>query len=284
MGGWFRSWIRRNATENEAPPAMPDPAPQDAWSQTGRTLRLVAIIVAAVVLLGGAADWYVTSHRTYDWAVVVVAGDWHAHNGGPTQGFDNARRDISADLRKIGFNDTYMMQFTTRPDLPDKTHPLPATARGIADELSLLTSETHEGCIVYFSSHGAPQGVVLGNSLLSPYALENMLDDTCGNRPTVVVVSACFSGVFVPVLEGDNRMIMTAARPDRTSFGCGQDNRYPYYDDCVVHTIPKVHSFPELADKVKDCVSRKEAETGASPPSDPQVFIGSRVADNLPTW
>jgi hypothetical protein len=99
-----------------------------------------------------------------------------------------------------------------------------------------------------------------------------------------VIVSACFSGVFVPVLEGDNRMIMTAARPDRTSFGCGQDNRYPYYDDCVVHTIPKVHSFPELADKVKDCVSQKEAETGASPPSDPQVFIGSRVADNLPTW
>ena len=52
----------------------------------------------------------------------------------------------------------------------------------------------------------------------------------------------------------------------------------------MVHTIPKVHSFPELADKVKDCVSGMEAETGMSPPSEPQVSIGNKVADSLPTW
>jgi hypothetical protein len=39
-----------------------------------------------------------------NWAAVVVAGDWHAHSGGPTQAFDNARRDVSATLLDFGFS------------------------------------------------------------------------------------------------------------------------------------------------------------------------------------
>ncbi|MEO6380286.1 MAG: hypothetical protein ABIO37_19855, partial [Caulobacteraceae bacterium] len=33
-----------------------------------------------------------------NWAAIVVAGDWRAHDGGPSEGFDNARRDISKAL------------------------------------------------------------------------------------------------------------------------------------------------------------------------------------------
>ncbi|MGN6148226.1 MAG: C13 family peptidase [Rhizomicrobium sp.] len=284
MGGWFQSWIRRSAGKDEAPVSVPAPLPQDAWSQTGSAIRTAGLAVLALVLLGGAASWYAFSHHQYKWAVVVVAGDWHAHDGSPSEAFDNARRDVSAELRQIGFSDAYMMQFTTRPDLPDDTHPLASTARAISSELSLLTSETPEGCIVYFSSHGAPRGMILGNTLLTPDALAGILDGTCGNRPTVVIVSACFSGAFVPALVGDNRLVMTAARADRSSFGCTQDARYPYFDTCVIQNLPAAHNFPALADKVKDCVAQREQDTGASPPSEPQIFIGSQVADNLPTW
>ena len=38
-----------------------------------------------------------------DWAAVVVAGDWHAHSGGPSEAFDNARRDVSTALERAGF-------------------------------------------------------------------------------------------------------------------------------------------------------------------------------------
>jgi hypothetical protein len=283
MPGWLGSWIRKNMTGSEAPPPPSEPLPQDGWSRVGRTIRVGLIALLALVLLGG-AGWYALSLRHHNWVVVVVAGDWHTHDGGASEAFDNARRDVSAELRQIGFNDAYMMQFSVRPDLDAATHPLPSTAEGIAQELSLLTGETPQGCLLYFSSHGAPQGLLLGNMILSPTMLANIVDTTCGDRPTVVILSACYSGVFVPALEGANRMIITAARADRTSFGCGQDNRYPYFDDCVVHTIAKVHSFPELADKVKDCVADKEIDTGMSPPSDPQIFIGPYVADNLPTW
>ena len=29
-------------------------------------------------------------------------------------------------------------------------------------------------------------------------------------------------------------MVLTAARPDRTSFGCGEADKYPYFDDCFL--------------------------------------------------
>ena len=33
-----------------------------------------------------------------NWAAVVVAGDFHAHDGQASEGFDNARRDVSRAL------------------------------------------------------------------------------------------------------------------------------------------------------------------------------------------
>ena len=38
-----------------------------------------------------------------DWAAVVVAGDFHGSGGGATEAFDNARRDISKELQRLGF-------------------------------------------------------------------------------------------------------------------------------------------------------------------------------------
>lgn len=283
MLGWLRSWIRWNVTGDIAPPPPAEPSPQDDWSQTGRVIRNAAGGIVALILLGG-AGWFALSHHRHNWAVIVVAGDWHAEDGSATKAFDNARRDISAELRGIGFNDAYMMQFSARPDLDDVIHPMPSDSDGIARELALLTAETPEGCLLYFSTHGAPQGIVLGNTLFSPDSLANIVDATCGKRPTIVIVSACYSGVFVPALKGDNRMVMTAARPDRSSFGCTQDARYPYFDTCVVQNLPAAHDFPALADRVKACVAKREQDTGASPPSEPQVSIGRTVAENLPTW
>src|SRR5215218_3326091 len=51
-----------------------------------------------------------------DWAVVVVAGDWHAHNGGPSEAFDNARRDVSQALEHAGFQPANLRQFSVRPE------------------------------------------------------------------------------------------------------------------------------------------------------------------------
>lgn len=216
-----------------------------------------------------------------DWAAVVVAGDWHAHSGGPTEAFDNARRDVSRALEDIGFEAANLRQFSVRPERY-RERPTKSDPKIIYETLGELAGRTSGGCMVYLTSHGAPQGVLVDQMVLPPAILGAMLDRTCAARPTVVVLSACFSGVFVPELARPNRMIVTAARHDRTSFGCGEADRYPYFDDCFLQSVRGATDFPALAGAVQRCVSVRETQEGMRPPSEPQVWIGPALRPMLP--
>lgn len=124
----------------------------------------------------------------------------------------------------------------------------------------------------------------MGDTTYAPGELSQMLDNTCNSRPTVVIISACFSGVFVPPLEAPNRMILTAARPDRTSFGCGQADRYPYFDQCVLQVLPSSADFPDFGRGVQACVAAREKAEHVGPPSEPQLWIGAQAQTALPRW
>ena len=217
-----------------------------------------------------------------DWVAVVVAGDWHAHSGGPSEAFDNARRDVSQALERAGFRPENLRQYSVRPERYKDTRPAKTELNGIFTDLSVLTAKTGAGCLFYLSSHGAPQGAIVDEQILPPGVLDAMLTKTCGARPTVVVISACFSGVYVPTLARNNRMVLTAARPDRTSFGCGEADKYPYFDDCFLQSMKGAHDFPALGRTVQACVAKKEVDTGARPPSEPQLFVGGAVKPILP--
>jgi hypothetical protein len=212
-----------------------------------------------------------------DWAAVVIAGDFHAHDGGPSEAFDNARRDVSRSLVDIGFSPQHIRQFSVRPERYPDEHLMVSDPGLIGDQLAELAAADRGGCLIYFSSHGNPSGVLVGSRLLSPAGLSQMVDDACGERPTVVIVSACFSGVFVPPLARPDRMVLTAARPDRSSFGCGSSDRYPYFDACVIETLPSAGDFADLGRRVQGCVAAKETATGMAPPSEPQMFVGSAL-------
>ncbi|WP_255996930.1 C13 family peptidase, partial [Klebsiella pneumoniae] len=88
---------------------------------------------------------------------------------------------------------------------------------------------------------------------------------------------------FIPELQGPNRMIMTAARRDRSSFGCSQDATYPYFDGCVLESLPNASDFINLAEMTRTCVSRRETAEGLRPASEPQVFVGGDVRPLLTT-
>ncbi|HEY0438348.1 MAG TPA: C13 family peptidase, partial [Phenylobacterium sp.] len=197
-----------------------------------------------------------------DWSAVVVAGDWHAHSGGPSEAFDNARRDVTQALERVGFAPGNLRQFSVRPERYKDDGLGKSEPQAIYNALADLTSRAQGGCLVYFSSHGAPAGVVIDQQFLPPGVLAQMLNTTCGTRPTVVIVSACFSGVFVPALAGPNRMVLTAARPDRSSFGCGEADKYPYFDQCVLESLPHVGDFAALGRTVQACVAAREIKEG----------------------
>ena len=239
---------------------------------------LAALLVAAATNGAQAASPFA------DWSAVVVAGDWHASDGGPTEGFDNARRDVTAALARAGFQPQNIRQFSVRPERYKDTKPQKAELKGIHGALIEGASRAQGGCLFYMTSHGLPQGAQLDQTILRPGVLANMLDQACGKRPTVVVISACFSGVFVPALARSNRMVMTAARPDRTSFGCGQDNKYPYFDECFLSSMPAARDFGVLATRARDCVRAREVAEKMSPPSELQIWVGAELRPMLPLY
>ncbi|MEI9993065.1 MAG: C13 family peptidase [Rhizomicrobium sp.] len=236
----------------------------------------------ALALLGGALLAPAAQAANFaNWAAIVVSGDDHSHSGNPSQVFDNGRRDIAAQLLRIGFAPANLLQFSVESDShPGTEH---SDKQTIANDLWDLSNRTTGGCLVYFTSHGSPEGIVLGEGVFSPESMGRVIDNACGSRPTVVFVAACFSGVFVPALAAPNRFVMTAARPDRPSFGCGDNDHYTFFDNCWLDSIGRAGDFPGLAGAIRACVSRKEAEINAYP-SEPQLSIGANVAAQLPAW
>lgn len=214
-----------------------------------------------------------------DWTAVIIAADWRDGRGAPIDAFDNARRDLAAAFVRAGFDPDLMVSHTLRPDRPE----------GVSAEVAMREAQTtaqergQRGCLVYFTSHGAPGWMVFGPNGRIPHdGMRSIIDRWCGARPTVVVISACFSGGFVPALAGPNRLVLTAAREDRSSFGCSAEATYPYFDGCVLEALPDSTDFIALAHQTRACVSQREAEEGL-PPSEPQMFVGAEMQLLAPT-
>jgi hypothetical protein len=251
--------------------------------ETGGVIRGLArwAALAATLLLAPAP----AAAQTFaDWAAVVVAGDWRAHGGKPTEAFDNARRDVSTTLVGLGFRPQNLRQFSVKPQNDTTTAPGLSETNAVYEALEQAATTARGGCLVYVTSHGDPSGVLVGEDIVPPRVLGQIVDGACGQRPTVVVISACFSGVFVPALAGANRMVLTAARRDRSSFGCGEADRYPYFDDCFLSSANEARDFGALGRAVQACVAARETKEGMKPPSQPQLSIGADLRPVLPLF
>jgi len=214
-----------------------------------------------------------------DWAAAFVAADWRDSAGRTIEAFDNASRDLAKGFAAAGLKPANIAGLSLRPNIILGTTP---SSRRTFEAIEAKTKAARSGCLIYFTSHGSPEGIVLGNEgLLSPVQMDGLVDQWCGERPTVVVISACYSGAFVPVMAAANRMIMTAARPDRTSFGCSADATYPYFDACVLESLPEADDFVHLSSLTRSCVALREQRENLWPRSEPLTSVGADVEDLL---
>ena len=213
------------------------------------------------------------------WGAAIVAADWRDSYGKPIQAFDNARRDLVRGFVDAGFSRADMVDYSLRPDAAR-----PVTAEGAIAGMNELFARTSRGCLFYITTHGSPAGMVFGPDVtLNTTMMANFLRTWCGTKPTVVILSACYSGIFVDGLAAPNRMILTAARRDRSSFGCGAEETWPYFDGCILESLPGSADFLALAAATRACVHRRETEEGLTPASEPQLFVGSEMQLRLPT-
>lgn len=240
---------------------------------------LIWVMAGLLALAGPATAQTRTPSRFEGWTSAIIAADWRDGRGRPIDAFDNARRDLVSGFLDVGFPRATMVDYSLRTDVAEPTAPQAAW-----DGFTQMAARADRGCLLYITSHGTPEFMVFGaQGEVTSDSLANTVRRACGARPTVVIISACYSGQFITALQAPNRMVLAAARRDRTSFGCGADERYPWFDGCILETLPTVSDFLALAAGAKACVSRKEAEAGVELPSEPQLFVGAEMQMRLPT-
>lgn len=149
-------------------------------------------------------------------------------------------------------------------------------------QIARLAGPPSAGCFVFVTSHGMRNGglvVTRANGILPPAYLAQALEGACANRPTVVITSGCFSGIYAAdaAMRRPNRVILTAARQDLPSFGCSVDERYTFYDQCLLDSLDRGKPWRAIAMRIIACVERRE-ERESTPPSYPQTFFGAQVA------
>jgi hypothetical protein len=193
--------------------------------------------------------------------------------------FDNARKTLKTEFLDMGVLPVNIKELSMNP-LERKRGSMASSAVNLDGALRELSIGDQDACLVHMTSHGSPEGFYLRNGRpITPQMLNKILDRDCSERPTVVLISACYSGVFVgPSMQKKNRIILTAARQDRTSFGCSAENQYTYWDSCLIDSLPMAESWKSLYGIVQHCVQTKESQ-GHFKPSFPQAYFGEEVSD-----
>jgi hypothetical protein len=139
--------------------------------------------------------------------------------------------------------------------------------------------------VLYTTSHGAPIGIVYddgdaGYGAISPARLWSLLTNL-GIRNRLVLVSACYSGVFVPMLASPTTAIVTASSADRSSFGCQADNDWTFFGDALVnHALRERAPLAQAAAKATRLIGGWENAANLTP-SQPQTSIGSKAEEWL---
>lgn len=238
-----------------------------------RTIRSILALCLALAAAGAAHGQ--AAPQPTGWKALLIAGDDRE------LAFDNA---VDAMARKLASFGIPAGDITILKASGDEEEA--ATAERIRDAFAALDPGPGDGCFVFATSHGTPgRGLLMqrARAFLSPRSMGVMLDSACGLRPTVVIASGCFSGIFAedPPMPASNRTILTAARDDRPSFGCSANLEYTVFDRCILDNLASGLAWRVVMDRTRGCVSGNEWDLHVKQPSEPQISIGAAVADLL---
>ena len=111
---------------------------------------------------------------------------------------------------------------------------------------------------------------------IAPSRLAAMLNEA-GIKNRLVIVSACYSGVFIPALQNETTVTMTAASSEKPSFGCRAENDWTFFGDALINNaMRQPTSSRDAFVAARTMVSQWEA-SGRLDPSNPQIDVGSNA-------
>ncbi|GMV28794.1 MAG: hypothetical protein AMXMBFR59_09190 [Rhodanobacteraceae bacterium] len=103
-------------------------------------------------------------------------------------------------------------------------------------------------------------------------------------RWRVSIISACYSGGFLDGLKNSTSMVITAARADRTSFGCGADSEVTYFGRAFfVDGLNQTDTFRGAFEIARQLITEREAADEQTP-SEPQIASTPLIEAKLAQW
>jgi hypothetical protein len=163
-----------------------------------------------------------------------------------------------------------------------------ASVSGLQQSLKLIASRMdpeQDVLVLMLTSHGSQDGLAVVNGTLpllqlNPVELRHALDES-GIKWRVVVVSACYSGVFVDALKGDSTLVITAADAGHSSFGCDDDRDLTYFGEAFLKdSIPTTRTLEEAFRKAAALIEQRETSEHKIR-SNPQMSVGAQIHAKL---
>ncbi|HWU78357.1 MAG TPA: C13 family peptidase [Rhodanobacter sp.] len=171
------------------------------------------------------------------------------------------------------------------------THPLAdwSNLEGALAGVHQVMQPDQDILILYVTSHGSEDHTLLVD--MDPLPLDQIdAQDLAGILAAhpfkwkVLVINACYSGGFIPTLRGPGTLVLTAARADRSSFGCGSESDITYFGHAwLVDGLNHTDNFVDAFKQAQADISRWEQQDKLTP-SEPQIDIGSDISMQLAQW
>lgn len=163
------------------------------------------------------------------------------------------------------------------------------TARSLSQALAhagaLVAGDAAPGSlvVVLLSSHGhvgllSSARHARDDSNVHVNELREWLKPLGETTPTLLIISSCYSGSLIPLLEQPNRIIVTAASERTSSFGCEPESHNTYFIDALLGpAIDTNLSIEQWFERSAKAVAVREVEMKLTPPSNPQLWGGEKV-------
>ena len=198
-------------------------------------------------------------------------------------------RDLAAQRLDAAGRVIVLANHATAPPAKPFPEATAATLRQALAGLGERMDPDEDVLLAYFTTHGSEDHELLlrredrRDRLLGAGRLRKALDDS-GIRHRVIVVSACYAGGFIPALAGPDTLVLTAARHDRASFGCGNDSVATYFGRAwMVDGLNQTLDFSEAFQQARIGIAAREASE-LRRPSRPQLSRGARIEATLAEW
>lgn len=148
-----------------------------------------------------------------------------------------------------------------------------------------LMNKNDDVLLLFMTSHGEPTGFALrlpngAISELTPREVAATLNNE-GIKNRIVIISACYAGIFVPPLANENTIVLTAADATHTSFGCAPERDWTYFGDAFFRqSLRPGRDFQHAFDSARVLIQGWELMDHA-PPSNPQGSFGPALTAKL---